>query len=117
LIAEDDEALRKLASTVLGQFGYTVIEAVDGEDAVLKFIENRDRIQLIILDAIMPRKNGKQAYDEISSVAPGIKTLFASGYTADVIRPTGVLEKDMHFILKPVSPVDLLKKVREVLDA
>lgn len=117
LVAEDDEALRKLASTVMRQFGYTVIEAVDGEDAVLKFIENRDRIQLIILDAIMPKKNGKQVYDEISTLLPGIKTLFTSGYTADVISPTGVLEKDMHFILKPVSPIDLLKKVREILDS
>ncbi|MBI5073901.1 MAG: PAS domain S-box protein [Nitrospirae bacterium] len=117
LVAEDDEALRKLASTVMGQFGYTVIEAVDGEDAVLKFMENRDRIQLIILDAIMPKKNGKQVYDEISSLSPRIKTLFTSGYTADVISPKGVLEKDMHFILKPVSPIDLLKKVREILDS
>jgi len=117
LVAEDDEALRKLASTVMHQFGYTVIEAVDGEDAVLKFIENKDRIKLIVLDAIMPNKNGKQAYDEISSIAPNIKTLFASGYTADVISPTGILEKGTYFILKPVSPIDLLKKVREILDA
>ncbi|MBI5634063.1 MAG: PAS domain S-box protein [Nitrospirae bacterium] len=117
LIAEDDEALRKLASTVMGQFGYQVIEAVDGEDAVLKFIENKDRIQLVILDAIMPKKNGRQAYDEISAIAPNVKTLFASGYSADVISPTGVLEKGMHFINKPVSPADLLRKVRGVLDA
>ncbi len=117
LVAEDDEAVRKLASTVMGQFGYTVIEAVDGEDAVLKFMENKDRIQLIVLDAIMPKKNGKQVYDEISSITPNIKTLFASGYSADVISPTGIHEESMHFILKPVSPMDLLKKVREILDS
>src|SRR5574340_481418 len=64
LVAEDDESLRKLSSIVLTQFGYTVIEAVDGEDAVRQFMENKDRIQLLLFDLIMPKINGKEARSE-----------------------------------------------------
>lgn len=117
LVAEDDEAMRRLVSSVMGQFGYKVIEAVDGRDAVQKFMENKDRIQLIILDAIMPNMNGKQAYLEISSMRPHIKTLFVSGYTSDVISSEELSAKNVHFILKPVPPLELLRKVREILEA
>ncbi len=68
LIAEDDAPVRTLMKEVLGQYGYTVIEAVDGEDAVSRFTENRDRIQLLILDFILPKINGKEVYDEIDDI-------------------------------------------------
>ncbi|MBI5198515.1 MAG: PAS domain S-box protein [Nitrospirae bacterium] len=116
LIAEDDKALRTLIKTVLNEFGYKVIDAVDGEDAIEKFIQNKDEIELAILDVIMPKKNGKEVYEEIKKIRPDIKTIFASGYTADIIQKKGVIEEGMDFILKPVSPKNLLKKVREVLD-
>lgn len=117
LVAEDDAALRKLSQTILQQFGYTVIEAIDGEDAVMKFIENRDNVQLVVLDAIMPRKKGKEAYDDMKIMKPDIKVLFASGYTADVIGGAGLPEQGLHFIHKPLSPRDLLLKVRQILDS
>lgn len=116
LIAEDDKALRTLIKTVLNEFGYKVIDAVDGEDAIEKFIQNKDEIDLAILDVIMPKKNGKEVYEEIKKIRPDIKTIFASGYTADIIQRKGIIEEGVDFILKPVSPKDLLKKVREVLD-
>ncbi len=116
LIAEDDAALRKLSRIVLESFGYDVISAEDGEDAISKYIENRDGIQLVILDMIMPRKSGKEAYDEIRKLSPDIKTLFLSGYAMDIINKKELLDEGMDYILKPVSPNDLLKKVREVLD-
>ncbi|MEW6108119.1 MAG: PAS domain S-box protein [Nitrospirota bacterium] len=117
LVAEDDETLRKLSRTVLQQFGYSVIDAVDGEDAVKKFIENKDEIKLLIFDVIMPKKNGNEAYEAIKKITPGIKVIFISGYTADIIIRKGILEKGLDFIVKPVSPVELLRKVREVLDS
>ncbi len=116
LAAEDDAALRKLTRTVLEAYGYNVIMAEDGEDAVNKFKENKEKIQLCILDMIMPRKSGKEAYDEIRKIQPDIKVLFASGYTADKIHKEKMIEEGLEFILKPVSPKDLLKKVREMLD-
>jgi signal transduction histidine kinase/CheY-like chemotaxis protein len=116
LLAEDDAEVRKLTRTVLQDFGYQVIEAVDGEEAVLKFKLNPGAVDLLVFDIIMPRKNGKEAYVEIRDVRPGIKALFMSGYTADVAHKKGILETGLDFVLKPISPTDFLKKVREVLD-
>ncbi|KAF0146283.1 MAG: PAS/PAC sensor hybrid histidine kinase [Nitrospirae bacterium] len=115
LLAEDDEAVRRFTVSVLHEFGYKVIEAVDGEEAITKFMENKDGIRLLILDVIMPRKSGKDAYDEIKAINPGIKVLFASGYTDDVIQSRKFIEEGS-FISKPVSPTILLKKIREILD-
>jgi len=116
LVAEDDETIRNLTRSVLTEFGYQVIEAKDGEDAVRAFGENRERIGLLLFDVIMPKKNGRVAYDEIRRIRPGIKALFMSGYSADMISKEGILEKGLSFISKPVSPTELLMKVREVLD-
>jgi CheY-like chemotaxis protein len=116
LVAEDDASLRKLSRIVLESFGYSVIIAEDGEDAISRYVENRDQIQLVILDMIMPKKSGKEAYEEIKKIKPDIRTLFASGYTMDAIHMKELLDQGMDVILKPVSPKDLLKKVREVLD-
>ena len=114
-MAEDDPSLRKLARLVLESFGYRVIIAEDGEDAITKYRENKDRIQLVILDLVMPKKNGKEAYEEIKAISPGVRAFFLSGYTMDMILRME-LEAGMEVILKPVAPKELLKKVREVLD-
>ncbi len=116
LLAEDDEILRKLAKSVLQEFGYEVIVAVDGEDAIGKFMENRDRIDLLLTDLIMPKKNGKEVYDEVQKIKPGTKTIFASGYSPDAVRDKVSLGINVPIVYKPISPMDLLKKVRSVLD-
>ncbi len=116
LIAEDDEAVRSLAQHVLEKNGYETLVARDGDEAVVKFRESNDNIQLLILDLIMPKKNGKEAYDEIRQLRPDIKAIFISGYTAEAIRKKGIFQDDFDFISKPVLPSTLLCKVREVLD-
>lgn len=115
LVADDDNILRKLASSVLCEFGYTVIVAEDGDDAIEKFKANKDVIGLLILDMIMPGKNGMEAYDEIKTLKPDIRTLFLSGYTADIIKE-GILDTQFDFVMKPVSPIHLLKMIRVILD-
>jgi PAS domain S-box-containing protein len=117
LIAEDEAPLRDLLRIILESFGYTVLAAEDGEEAVRMFLEHRDRIRLFILDMVMPKKNGKDAADEISKVQPGVRILFMSGYSEDVIKKQGMIEEGLECIQKPVSPKVLLKKVRELLDA
>jgi PAS domain S-box-containing protein len=117
LMSEDDEAVRKLTRDLLEEYGYTVIEAVDGEDAVNKFREHRESVQLLILDLIMPKMNGKEAYDEIRKSKPDIKVIFSSGYEADIIQKRGKLVKGLNFLPKPVIPEELLAKIRKVLDA
>jgi nitrogen-specific signal transduction histidine kinase len=116
LLAEDDDDLRKLIMQVLEDFGYTVLEASDGDAAVGLFREHYDTISLLLLDVIMPKKNGRDAYAEMREIEPAIKALFTSGYTADIIHKQGLLDQGLEFILKPVSPTELLKKVRDVLD-
>jgi two-component system cell cycle sensor histidine kinase/response regulator CckA len=76
----------------------------------------KDGIQLLILDLIMPKKSGKEAYDEIKKIRPDVKALFTSGYAIDIIKRKGLLEEGFNFISKPISPKGLLRKVREVLD-
>jgi PAS domain S-box-containing protein len=117
LLAEDDDRVRKLIRDILEHRGYSVITAEDGDDALIKFKENQARVQLLLLDVIMPKKNGKDVYDEISRMRPGIKALFLSGYTADIIHKKGIIDDGLSFIMKPVSIKDLLEKVRTVLEA
>lgn len=116
LLAEDDEDVKSLTKTVLEEFGYKVIEAADGEEAIRRFIDNKDKIQLLIFDVVMPRIGGKKAYEKIRKMKPDIKVIFTSGYTADFVQKRDIIEKGWGFITKPVSPTELLKKVREVLD-
>ncbi|NIS73777.1 MAG: response regulator, partial [Deltaproteobacteria bacterium] len=117
LVAEDDPAVRRLIKSVLEKFGYRVLEAVDGEDAVAKFTENSGDIDLLILDVVMPRKNGKEVFDELKLIGSKVKVLFMSGYAADIVYRKGLVEEGLHLLSKPVSPGELLKSVRETLDS
>jgi PAS domain S-box-containing protein len=116
LLAEDNLDIRRVTSHTLAISGYTVIEAADGRDAVEKFREHQDEIKLIILDVVMPEKNGKEAYEEIRTMRHDIKALFMSGYTSDVVFDKGVLAKALDYIAKPIAPNELLHKVRNILD-
>jgi PAS domain S-box-containing protein len=116
LLGEDDESVRKLMRELLEDMGYTVIVAENGEEAVEKFDLYKDKISLLVLDMIMPKKSGKEAYEEVKKIRTDIKVIFTSGYPGDFIYKSGMIEKEMGFMLKPVSPVLFLKKVREALD-
>ncbi|MBA4395058.1 MAG: hypothetical protein C0407_16020, partial [Desulfobacca sp.] len=115
LVAEDDEDVRHFITHILSQFGYRVIEAKDGLDAVHKFREHTG-ISLVILDSIMPRKNGREAYEVIKQESPKIKVLFMSGYTAEVVLGKGIKEGEVDFIAKPLSPDEFILKVGGILD-
>ena len=115
LLAEDNEEIRRFLSELLSDHGYRVIEAVDGEDAVEKFRLHHEEIQLLLLDVIMPRKNGKETFDAIRTLNHTVKTLFMSGYTADIINRKGINTEGLEFISKPFSPHALLAKIQEVL--
>ena len=116
LVAEDDQTMRDLFRLLLQDHGYSVLLAADGEEAVAKFRETAGRIKLLVLDVVMPKKNGKEVFDEIRLVQPGIKALFTSGYTADILDRKGIKHEGLNFLSKPVSPSEFLKKVRDVLD-
>jgi len=115
LVADDDEQVRMLILEVLEAGGYKVLVASDGDEAIAKFKENADSIDLALLDVVMAKKNGKEVFDLIHPIRPDLKVLFMSGYTADIINQKGVLDDKIEFVSKPLSPDVLLKKVRQVL--
>ena len=115
LVAEDNDAVRDLICKVLTEYGYTIVEAADGEEAIERF-KGADKIDLLILDSVMPKKGGREAYNGIHEIEPHIKVIFTSGYTRDVILDKGIEDRQFAFISKPISPGALLRKVREVLD-
>lgn len=115
LVAEDNEDVRDLVKIMLARSGYKIIEAKDGIEAVNLYRTN-PAVDLIILDSVMPRKNGREVYDEIRRENPNIKVLFTSGYTRDIILDKGIEENEVAFIPKPITQKALLEKVREVLD-
>jgi PAS domain S-box-containing protein len=116
LLVEDDRALRILVVTVLDKYGYTVIEAIDGDDALARFNEHKESITLLITDVVMPKRSGIEVFEEIKKFNPEMKALFMSGYSKDITRVKGILNTSVNFLQKPVSPNTLLKKVREILD-
>jgi two-component system cell cycle sensor histidine kinase/response regulator CckA len=115
LLAEDEEALRALAERILTGFGYTVLVARNGEEAVEMF-NRHEEIVLAVLDVVMPRKGGKEAFEEMHKKNPRLKVILMSGYSAAAIHDSFVLLPDIPFLQKPFSPTILARKVREVLD-
>ncbi len=116
LLAEDEPEVLEITQKTLAEFGYTVITAIDGEEAVAKFKERSGEIALVVLDMVMPRKGGLEAYAEIKKIAPDARVLFVSGYAEEMMRAAWLMTKDVNFISKPSPPGDFLRKVREVLD-
>ncbi|MBE0568587.1 MAG: PAS domain S-box protein [Deltaproteobacteria bacterium] len=116
LLAEDDESIGRLAERILSSYGYRVLVASNGEEAVDLFHRHEEEIAMAVLDVVMPKKGGKQAYNEMAKTNPGLKVLFMSGYSATAIHESFVLLSGLSFLQKPFSPTMLARKVREVLD-
>lgn len=114
LVAEDNAELANVVKTVLSEKGYQVILAKDGHEAISLYHENR--IDLAILDVVMPKKNGWEVFEELKKADSHIKALFVSGYTDDIIQEKGLIQEGIDLELKPLSHSRLLTKVREILD-
>ena len=115
LLAEDEEAIRALAERILTGFGYTVLVARNGEEAIEIFRQHKE-IVLAVLDVVMPRKGGKEAFDEMHKQNPRLKVIFMSGYSSDAIHDSFVLIAGTPFLQKPFGPTTLARKIREILD-
>jgi two-component system cell cycle sensor histidine kinase/response regulator CckA len=116
MVVEDNEDVRKSTVLILEEVGYRVIEAADGEEAMARFNEHRNSVNLVLLDVIMPKMNGKEVYDALCRLRPDIKVLFTSGYAADIIGKTLMMEEGLHLLQKPFAVSELLQRVRELLD-
>jgi PAS domain S-box-containing protein len=116
LVVEDEVSILQLAEKLLEGLGYTVITA-DTPQKAISLARSLDRqIHLLITDVILPEMNGRELAEQIRAVHPGIKVLFMSGYTANVIAHHGVLEKTAQFVSKPFTREKLAVKVRQALE-
>lgn len=115
LLAEDEPAILDLLTRILESYGYTVIPAKDGIEALEKAEAHTGRIDLLLTDLIMPRMGGRDLYNTIKEKIPNIQVIFMSGYTDNVIVKNFVLEDGINFLQKPFRPQALLKKIRQVL--
>jgi PAS domain S-box-containing protein len=117
LVVEDDDALRDLISTALRKYGFSVLEAAHGGEALLICEREQGPIHLLVTDVVMPQISGSALSERLSSLHPEMKVLYMSGYTENAIVHHGVLDSQVNFIAKPFRLVGLLQKVREVLDS
>jgi PAS domain S-box-containing protein len=117
LVVEDEEGVRNLVQRVLTQHGYHVVLAADGEEALIKYDEYRGQIALLLLDVVLPKKNGKEVYDAVKAICPGMKAVFMSGYTQDILTSKGISEEGLEFIAKPLEINRLLLKMRSLIDS
>jgi PAS domain S-box-containing protein len=115
LLAEDDSEVRTFITSLLELNGYRVISAVDGNDALDKYVAHEAGITVLISDVIMPKRNGMEVYDIISKSRPGIKTLFISGFTADIVEGKKIPANCL-MMTKPLLPNVFLKALRGLLD-
>jgi CheY-like chemotaxis protein len=115
LIVEDEGPLRSLISQGLREYGYTVLEAANGQEALALAARDQDRIRLLITDVVMPGMSGRIVAERFSALHPHARVLYLSGYTDDAVIRHGVLHEQVNFLQKPFSLDALTRKVSEVL--
>jgi CheY-like chemotaxis protein len=113
LLAEDDDGVRALAELVLSRYGYTVLTAGDGAEALRVAAEHPARIDVLVTDVVMPRMKGPELADEVSRLRPGIRVLYMSGYAEATDLPEGAA---VDVVPKPFSEEALVRKVRDALE-
>jgi PAS domain S-box-containing protein len=116
LIVEDEKAVLNLVKMVVEESGYRVLSASDPGEALELAEQYQEVIHLLLTDIVMPTMNGRELNERMKALRPGIKTLFMSGYTSDIIADRGLVDEGVNFIHKPISRKVLARKVRELLD-
>jgi len=116
LMVEDDEAVRNFSKKVLKRSGYNILEAQDGEEALMVSRAHEGPIHLLLTDVVMPKMSGRELADRLQELRPETKVLFMSGYTDNAIIRHGTLRSDVNFMQKPFTPELLSQRIRRILD-
>ena len=117
LLVEDESAVRQLATKILVRAGYRVLAAADGVEAIDLFKRHAQKVDLLVIDAVMPRMGGRETYEHISAMRPGIPALFCSGYSADVLEPDFALGPGVQLLQKPYSAEEICRRIHDLLRA
>jgi CheY-like chemotaxis protein len=116
LVVEDSEPVRRLVKTTLERFGYKIIQAPDAETALKMLEGTSQQISLIITDVVLPGISGPQLAEKAVVILPGVKVLYVSGYPREHLKGWKLQGPEFHLVEKPFSPLELVKKVRDLLD-
>lgn len=116
LVVEDDEAVREIAVQALSRYGYRVLDAADGEQALAVAAAHDGPLHVLATDVVMPGRSGRELAEELCRARPGLKVLYVSGYTDDSVLRNGILHAEVAFLQKPFSPLTLATRVRALLD-
>ncbi|MBJ6724572.1 hybrid sensor histidine kinase/response regulator [Geomesophilobacter sediminis] len=114
LLVEDEEMLLQMSAKMLEEMGYRVIQNQSPEEALAR-CQKGEPFDLVLTDVVMPGMNGKEMAEKMKAVRPGIKVLFMSGYTSEIVAKRGIIEDGMHYIQKPIDMTRLREKIKEVL--
>jgi two-component system cell cycle sensor histidine kinase/response regulator CckA len=117
LLVEDSDVVRCYTAEILQMGGYAILEAASGEEAIRIAKERGRPIDILVTDLVMPGVNGKEVAARLGAAQPGLKVLFVSGYPEDAVGKKRLIEDGAPFLGKPFKPNDLLRKIREILDA
>jgi len=117
LLVDDEKSVRAFLKASLERHGYTVIDASDGRDAIAAVEQHPEEIRLLIADVVLPGMDGKSVSERLTALRPNLRTIYVSGYTADVFAERCLLDEGAGFLQKPFGSEDLAKLVRQVLDA
>jgi CheY-like chemotaxis protein len=117
LLVEDEPAVLDLMRRTLESYGYTVLHASTPDRAIKSLQDHGARVDLLLTDVVMPVMNGRELAAQLRRLDPGLRVLYMSGYSSDVVAERGLLPADVSLITKPFSPTALAARVREILDA
>ncbi|GAB4518316.1 MAG: hypothetical protein Tsb0020_36920 [Haliangiales bacterium] len=117
LIVEDEPTVRQVVRRTLERFGYRVLSAANGDEALAIDRQALVKVELLLTDLVMPRMSGHQLAKRMRQLCPGLKVLYVSGYTGDTAPHVAIAKSDAAFLQKPFTPVVLARRVRELLDA
>jgi two-component system, cell cycle sensor histidine kinase and response regulator CckA len=117
LVAEDEDGVRSLTKEVLEKYGYTVLEASNGEEALRIAERHEGPLDLLLSDVVMPRMGGPELAQELLARRPAVKVLYMSGYTDHPMVRRGVVNAGVAFLQKPFTPTVLVSRIREILES
>lgn len=115
LLVEDEKMVRESLINALDAYGYRVVEAVNGKDAVEKFINSKEKIDLVISDIVMPVMDGIEAYEKMCEKRPDLKVIFTTGYVGEAHKRNNFDEKDHVILLKPLLVKELIKRIEQLI--